>query len=302
MGWLDRLIISGMPVVPKRLVGRVASRYIAGSQLEDALAVVISLNANGAMATIDLLGEETTEARHAEDAAQIYHRILDAAKAAGLDANISLKPTHMGLRIDSGLCYSLVEGILAHASSTGSFLRIDMEDRTCTDATFDLYYHLRKRYDNVGVVIQACLRRTERDVRQLIEHKANLRLCKGIYNEPRETAYKNRAIIIRNYAMLLEELLEGGCYVGIATHCEETVWHALRIIRKLELRPDRYEFQMLLGVEPELRKILIDAGHRMRVYVPFGEEWYAYSTRRLKENPNIARYVMRDFLGLPGQK
>jgi proline dehydrogenase len=301
MEWLNRVVITTMPLVPKFVVGRVASRYIAGSKLEDAVDTVLELAGEGAMATIDLLGEDTTRKEQAEEAAQVYHKILDAIHSRKLNANISLKPTHFGLKLGYDLTAGLVEDVSAHAKQNGTFLRIDMEDRHTTDDTFKLYYQTRSRNENVGVVIQAYLRRTIKDIEHLKESKANLRLCKGIYREPREAAYKNRSIIIRNYALLLKELLEAGCYVGIATHCEETVWHALRIIHELKLSPDKYEFQMLLGVEEDLRRILIEQGHRLRVYVPFGEEWYAYSTRRLKENPSVAGHIIRDFFGIKSQ-
>jgi len=171
-----------------------------------------------------------------------------------------------------------------------------------TDDTFKIYHTVHNLYpDNVGVVIQSRLRRTLADTAHLIPVKANLRLCKGIYNEPRQHAWHHRSIIINNYGLILEELLKGGCYVGIATHCEETIWQALRVIHQLKLQPNQFEFQMLLGVEEELRSILINAGYKLRVYVPFGEEWYAYSTRRLKENPQMAGYVMRSFLGMSNQ-
>jgi len=301
MELFNHIVLGAMPLVPKYFVGRVASRYIAGEELDDALRVVRNLNSDGALATIDLLGEDTLRREQAEEATAVYHKILDAIKSDGLQSNISLKPTHLGLKIDKELCRNLISEIVAHAADTGNFLRIDMEDNTCTNDTLELYYWLRKRFENVGVVIQAYMRRSIKDIERLKEVKANLRLCKGIYREPRSIAWRNRAIIIQNYALLLRELLRGGCYVGIATHCEETIWRALNIIRELGLTPEQYEFQMLLGVEPELRNILMDNGHRLRVYVPFGEEWYAYSTRRLKENPQIAGHVVRDFLGLSSQ-
>jgi len=298
---MNKIIIGLLPVIPKFVVGRVASRYIAGKTLAEAINATRNINAAGAMATIDLLGEDTTKRQQAEDAAKVYHQILDAINREKVNANISLKPTHFGLKINYDFCLSLIGEVIQHATEKGNFLRIDMEDHSCTDATLRMYHKFHQDYNNVGVVLQAYLRRTIKDIQQLKEVKANLRLCKGIYREPRTLAYQQRAVIIRNFALLLEELLSSGCYVGIATHCEEVVWHALRIIHQLQLKPDQYEFQMLLGVEPELRKILIDAGHRLRVYVPFGDEWYAYSTRRLKENPQIANYVMRDFFGLSGQ-
>ncbi len=299
MEWLNQVVTGLMPIVPKYFVGRVASRYIAGNTLDDAIQVTREFNQANALTTIDLLGEHTETKEQAVEAARIYHQILDQIDSDKVDANISLKPTHLGLRVDYNLCENLVGEIVDHAAQLHNFLRIDMEDRETTDDTFKLYYKMRSRHDlSVGVVIQAYLRRTIKDVEHLIESKANLRLCKGIYREPREAAFKNRSIIINNYAFILNELLEGGCYVGIATHCEETIWQAQKIIHNLKLSSDKFEFQMLLGVEDDLRQILLNQGHRLRLYVPFGKEWYAYSTRRLKENPTVAGHIMRDFFGI----
>jgi len=298
MELINRLTIGVMPVVPKSFIGKVASRYIAGEKLSDAVTEVKSLNANGAVATIDLLGEDNIDPDHSRKVTETYIEILDVIEAEKLDSNISVKPTDLGLQIGYDFCKEQITRIVAHAAALDNFLRIDIEDHTCTDDSIRLYKEIHDQYDNIGIALQAYLRRTIDDIKPLMETSANIRLCKGIYVEPRRISYKNRSIIINNFALLLEELLKAKCYVGIATHCEETVWHAKRIIYKLGLKPDEYEFQMLLGVEPGLRDILIEEGHKMRVYVPFGEEWYPYSTRRLKENPAIAGYVMRDFLGL----
>jgi len=298
MELFSKLVVNSMPMIPKQIVGKIASRYVAGEQLSDAVEEVRHLNDSGAVATMDLLGEYNDREDDARATADVYKKILDSIKEHKLDSNVSLKPTALGLSIGFDFCKDLITEIVAHASELDNFIRIDMEDQHCTDDTLKMYYELHEDFHNVGVVIQAYLRRTINDVQKLKGMKANLRLCKGIYNEPRTIAYKNREIIIRNYAYLLEELLEAGCYVGIATHCEETVWHALKIIQQLGLTRDQYEFQMLLGVDPELRKILIDDGHRLRVYVPYGEEWYPYSTRRLKENPQLAGSIALNFLGI----
>lgn len=298
MELFNRLVVGTMPMIPKYLVGRIASRYIAGEEMEDALEEVKSLNEAGALGTIDLLGEFSEKQEDAEKSASVYYELLDKIEEWGINANISLKPSALGLKIGYDLCKSHIERIVGHAAKKRNFVRLDMEDHTCTDDTLRMYYELHEKYSNVGVVIQSYLRRTVRDVKKLKSVNANLRICKGIYNEPRMIAYKDRQIIINNYAMLLQELLEAGCYVGIATHCEETVWHALRIIQKLGLKRDQYEFQMLLGVDPELRKIITNEGHKMRVYVPYGKEWYPYSTRRLIENPQLAGSVAKEFLGL----
>ncbi|NQU05368.1 MAG: proline dehydrogenase family protein [Calditrichaeota bacterium] len=298
MNLLNKITIGVMPVIPKPIVGKVASRYIAGSKLTDAVKQVKSLNSSNAVATIDLLGEFSDNPDHARAAARTYIEVLDTIKREQLDANVSLKPTHIGLKTGYEFCKELVTSIVEHAHKLGNFVRIDMEDHTCTDDTLRLYTEIYEKFNNVGIVLQAYLYRTIRDIQPLMEMKANIRICKGIYVEPRQVAYKDRINIINNFALILRELLKARCYVGIATHCEEVIWYARRIIYELDLKPDEYEFQMLLGVEKELCKILINEGHKMRVYVPFGEEWYAYSTRRLKENPSVAGYIVRDFLRL----
>jgi proline dehydrogenase len=174
---------------------------------------------------------------------------------------------------------------------------VDMEDSPYTAITIEIVLEMHERHENTGAVIQAYMRRSLKDVMRLVEAGVSVRLCKGIYDEPREIAYKDFDVVRQNYVLLLEELLKGGVYVGVATHDEYLVWHALRIIHQMGLSKDRYEFQMLLGVDEELRRILVNAGHKVRVYVPFGEDWYEYSTRRLKENPKIARYVVEDVIG-----
>ncbi|MCF7810270.1 proline dehydrogenase family protein [bacterium] len=298
MDLLNKITIGVMPAIPKPVVGKVASRYISGPKLTDAVKKVKLLSSKGAVATIDLLGEFSDNPDHATAAAKTYIEILDTIQNEKLNANVSVKPTHIGLKTGYDFCKELITSIVEHAHKLGNFVRIDMEDHTCTDDTLRLYWEIHEKYRNVGVVLQAYLYRTIKDIQPLMEMKANIRLCKGIYVEPRQIAYKHRINVINNYALLLRELLKARCYVGIATHCEEVIWHARRIIYELDLKPDEYEFQMLLGVEDELREILINEGHKMRVYVPFGEEWYAYSTRRLKENPSVAGYIVRDFLNL----
>ena len=167
-----------------------------------------------------------------------------------------------------------------------------MEDATTTDDTIEMYLKLKAEFDNVGTVFQSYLRRLIDDVNHVIPHKANLRLCKGIYNEKRTVAYKDKDTVNDNFNYCLQKLLSNDCYIGIATHDEKLVWHALKLIDELKLEKDKYEFQMLLGVDPELRRIIVDGGHKLRVYVPFGEDWFGYSTRRLKENPAIAGHIL----------
>jgi proline dehydrogenase len=282
-----------MPLVPKPIVGRVASRYVAGESLDDAVRVIRGLNHEGAMATVDVLGEEVTERSRAEGAVEEYVGLLDRIDAEGLDANISIKPTLVGLKIDEGLCSEMVRILAAHAAEHSNFVRIDMEDHSCTDGTLRVYRNARKEYDNVGVVLQSYMRRTISDITDLLPLTPNVRICKGIYREPRTIAWKDFDTIRSNFIFSTEKLLEGGCYVGIATHDEHLVWAGMRTVDRLGLDRDQYEFQMLLGVDPELRRIILDAGHRLRVYVPYGRDWYPYSIRRLRENPTVARHVMR---------
>jgi proline dehydrogenase len=284
--------------VPKAIDGRVASRYVAGSTLDDALRVIEQLRGEGALATMDLLGEEVKEREKAEAAVAEYERMLDAIAARKLDANISIKLTSLGLKIDEALCQQHVERLAAAAQKHGNFVRIDMEDRTCTDATLRIYHAVQAKLGNVGAVLQAYMRRTLADLGKMPENGANVRLCKGIYIEPRTVAWKDYDTVRLAYLQALEKMLSLGIYAGIATHDEHLVCGAIGLIDQLGVPRDRYEFQMLLGVDPELRRILLAGGHRLRVYVPYGRDWYPYSMRRLRENPQVAVHVMRAFFGL----
>jgi len=257
MGLADRLLALGLPLVPKPVVRRFSRRYIAGAELADAVRVVRRVNEEGASATVDVLGEYVTGEKEAWEAERLYRSVLDAVAARGLDSNISVKLTQMGLKVDRRLCREVVSSLLKAARETSNFVRIDMEDSSCTSDTIELYLSLREEFDNVGIVMQACLRRTLADVARLAPLGTNFRLCKGIYIEPREISWRDPEIIRSNFALLLEEMLRHGCYVGIATHDERLVWAALKTIHQLQLPRDRFEFQMLLGVDPGLRRILI---------------------------------------------
>lgn len=292
----DRLISASLPLVPKPIVRRIARPYIAGESLADQLRVINELNAAGLMVATSILGEFVTRREESEHAVRDYQEVLAAIAERGLDSNIHIKLTHMGLKLDKRFCQDNCDRLLSSARAHGNFVRIDMEDSSCTSDTIEIYRNLRERHDNVGVVIQARLRRSLEDVRRLAETRANVRLCKGIYLEPRPIAYLDAEIIRKNYALLLDELLTAGCYVGIATHDEVLVWEAFRTIDRLGLAREAYEFQMLYGVEHGLRGVLLGAGHRVRVGVPFGPSWYPYSLRRLRKNPTIARYVLRAML------
>jgi proline dehydrogenase len=275
----------------------VSARYIAGETLAEAVSLVRQLNRGGMRATLDVLGEFVTAEAEARRAGDAYIEALRTIDRERLDANVSLKLTQMGLKLDRDLCLEIARGIVAEAARLGNFVRIDMEDSSCTDDTLHVFRRLHREHPrHVGCVIQAYLKRSEADVRALIEEKASVRLCKGIYIEPPEIAYRDHEAVNRNYLELLGLLLEGENWTGIATHDGELVQGALALIAERRLPRDRYEFQMLLGVRPELRSSLVAAGHPLRVYVPFGSHWYAYSLRRLKENPKIAGYVVKSLL------
>jgi len=293
----NKLVIWFLPLVPKPIVYLVSKRYVAGAKLEDAVKTVKKLNSRGMLATMDVLGESSTKEEECEAAVQEYFSVLDIIDKEKLDCNVSIKPTQLGLVIDKELCYNNIKRIVEKAASYKNFVRIDMEDSSCTTDTIEIFKRLRSEFDNVGIVLQAYLRRTLADLKDLVQYRTNFRICKGIYIEPRKIAYKDPVIINDNFSLLLETAFKERCYVGIATHDEKVVWHGLRLIEKFNLKPEDYEFQMLLGVDEQLRQIIVDAGHRLRVYVPFGRQWYPYCVRRLKENPKIAFYVIRAFFG-----
>ena len=296
MALYDKAIVRLLPAVPRPVVRRISGRYIAGTELDEAEACVSRLNGGGMMATVDVLGEEVTREEEARAIARAYLDVLAAIERERLDANVSVKLTGLGLKFDPRLCRELIEQVVADARERGSFVRIDMEDSSTTDETLALYRGLRERgYDNVGIVLQAYLRRTAADVAALAGLPGlNVRLCKGIYAEPPELAFPDPEQVRASYASLLSRLLDRGAYVGIATHDEWLIKRALEQVVQRRLGRDEYEFQMLLGVREERRDALARAGHRLRVYVPFGREWYAYSLRRLQENPSIAGYVAAD--------
>jgi proline dehydrogenase len=297
MGILDRAIAESVSVIPRPVVRRISRRYIAGDTLDEAVETVRDLNKQGCVATVDLLGESTESKADAARKLHDYKKVVDALEEHDLRSGISVKLTGLGLTLNEELCRANLEEIVAYAAEKGRFVRVDMEDSPYTSVTLDMVVELHERYENVGAVIQAYMRRSLEDVGRLANAGVTVRLCKGIYDEPRRIAYKDFDTVRENFRLLLEELLRGGCYVGIATHDEFLVWHALRLIHQLDVPKDRYEFQMLLGVDEELRSILVNAGHKLRVYVPYGEDWYEYSSRRLKENPKIAGYVARDVIG-----
>ena len=293
MNLLNPIIKATLPLVPKPIVRRIAKPYIAGETLPELVSVVQELNHDRFIVATSILGEFVTEVKDAEEAVQQYQEVLTEIKGLKLESNIHIKLSHFGLKLDKEVCYNNLINILKTAADCGNFVRIDMEDSSCTDDTLEIYKRAREKFENVGVVIQACMKRSNEDIDSLKAMKANVRICKGIYIEPPEIAYNDREIVRQNYSTLLKDLLGAGCYVGIATHDKWLVDDAFQTIEELALDHSQYEFQMLYGVDPELRQMIRDAGHRMRIAVPFGPSWYPYSIRRLRKNPTVARYVLQ---------
>ncbi|MFN0205592.1 MAG: proline dehydrogenase family protein [Planctomycetota bacterium] len=296
----DRAVVALLPLVPKPVVRRIADRYIAGETLEDAARTVRNLNQQNCAATVDVLGEFITDFKQAEETAAEYTRVIDRIALEKLNSNISIKLTAFGLNLDEAQCYKLVRALVERAKATNNFVRIDMEDSPVTTKTLDVYRKLKKEgFENCGVVLQAYLYRTPQDVTDLLPLKTSFRLCKGIYKEKPDVAYQGREEVRKQYKLLLRQMLEGGAIkVGIATHDPPLIEDAREYLKSTNVPKERYEFQMLLGVAEEWRKRLVAEGHGLRVYVPFGKDWYGYSVRRLKENPAIAGYVAKGMLGL----
>jgi proline dehydrogenase len=301
---VDSAIVRLLPAVPKQVVRRISEHYIAGEELDDALRVVLELNAEGKLATLDVLGEEVTDPEEARAIAGAYREAIDAFKRGSLDSNISVKPTALGLNLSYELFRENLEDVVRHAAELDNFVRIDMEDSSTTDDTLRIYRELREAgHDNVGIVLQARLKRTIDDVRTLAELRPNVRICKGIYLEPPEIAFRDFGAVQASFVRTLKELLDAGSYVGIATHDEWLLEQGKRLVAESGLGQDDYEFQMLLGVRPGLGDELVREGHRLRIYTPFGRHWYSYSLRRLQENPKIAGYIAADTFNrlLPGR-
>lgn len=296
---INKLIASMLPYFPKKLVWIFSKRYIAGENVADAIRVSKELNAKGIKVTIDILGEFIKDLAEAERNKREYLELIDTIQKENIDGNYSLKPTSFGLLLDKEVCYSHIREIVAKAASYGNFIRIDMEDSPCTDMEIQLYRKLKAEFpNNVGLVFQAYLKRTLNDLQNLMdihssEHQNNYRLCKGIYVEPAEIAYKKYEEINQHFLEDLEFLLKNGVYVGIATHDKPLIDGAYNLIEKYKVPKNKYEFQMLYGVTPELRQSIVEKGHTMRVYVPYGKEWFGYSTRRLKENPKMASHIIK---------
>ncbi len=297
--WFNRIIAAILPFMPKGLVWIFSKRYIAGKKIQDAIDVAKDYNNNGMVVTIDLLGEFITKLSEAEENKNTYLDIIEKVQASGVEGNYSLKPTMFGLLIDKDKCYTYIREIVAKAASYNNFVRVDMEDSQCVDPEIELFRKLKAEFPkNVGLVLQAYLKRTPKDIEDMLdlhseEVPLNYRLCKGIYVESEKIAYKKYEEINKQFLINLETMFKKGIYPGIATHDTPLVEGAYKLIEKYKVPKDKYEFQMLFGVTPALRQSIVDNGHKMRIYVPYGEKWFAYSTRRLKENPKMAMEIIK---------
>lgn len=289
-----RVVVLLLPLVPRAIVGRVASRYIAGESLDDAVRVVRELNQRGFKGTIDVLGEDVTDLSQADAAADAYAELVERIHAERLDTGVSLKLTQFGLRLDEGRCRENLLRVVRAAAERGIFVRIDMEDSSLTDATLRMVDAARAVSPKVGAVLQACLRRTPDDARRLIASGCTIRLCKGIYKEPEEVAWQGREEVRAAFVEVARAYLRSGVHIGLATHDLPLLEALRREIREAGAREEAFEFQALLGVpiSAELER-LRDEGHKVRLYVPFGSHWYPYSVRRLKENPEMAGHIVK---------
>ena len=297
MALLDRALVRVLPAVPRPVVKKLSQRYIAGPDLADACRVVAGLNRDGKMATIDVLGEEITSRDEASALLAEYEDVFETIEREGLDSNVSVKLTGLGLNLDRDFCLENVATLVRDAAKRGNSVRIDMEDSSTTTDTLEIYRRLRAQsLDNVGVVLQAYMKRTLMDIASLAPLRPNVRVCKGIYVEPPDVAYQEFETVQINFVEAVEGLLEAGAYVAVATHDDWVIAEVLTLLEERGLAPEEYEFQMLLGVRPELGDELVREGHRLRIYVPFGRQWYEYSLRRLQENPKIAGYIALDTL------
>jgi len=274
---------------------RVVDRFVSGEELEDGLNTVKKVNSEGAIATLDHLGEEVSKAGEAIAATEVYLNALDQIKDNGVDVNVSVKPTQVGLKIDMKLCEQNFAKIIERAKKLDNFVRMDMEGSDCTQDTLEVFKSLRRKYDNVGIVVQSYLYRTERDVGEVLKLGGRIRLCKGAYKEPKEIAFPKRQQVDENFVKLMEKMLKSGVYHGIATHDEKLIEKTKQFAQKNNIPKDRFEFQLLYGIRSELGRKLINEGYNVRIYIPFGREWYPYFMRRLAERPANLFFFLKNF-------
>ena len=298
MSVFHNLLVRTVKAMPESIVWLFSKKYIAGKTLQSAVNTVKELNSKGILATLDVLGESITTKEEAFEAKNKALEVIDSIVNNKLLANLSIKPTQMGLAIDKELAYQHILELVKRANEIQNFVRIDMEDSPYTDLTFDVYRRIFSEYNNVGIVLQSYLKRTYNDIIVLNKLGTNYRLCKGIYIEPATIAYKERQAIRDNYLKSLELMLKNGNYVGIATHDRYLIDKSYEMIKDLNIPKEMFEFQMLLGVREDLRDKINKDGYKIRIYVPFGEDWYKYSIRRLQENPQLAGHIVKEFFAL----
>jgi proline dehydrogenase len=295
----NKFIASILPYFPKKFIWLFSKSYISGETIDEAMRVSKELNKNKVNVTLDVLGEFITSLDEAEENKKEYLNLIDVTYKKGIEGNFSVKPTFFGLLIDKEICYRHIREIVVKAASYNGFIRIDMEDSPCTDMEIELFRRLKTEFPgNVGLVLQAYLKRTLNDIKDLADlnserHPINFRLCKGIYIEPEKIAFKKYEEINQHYLEDLEYMLKNKIYVGIATHDKPLVEGACKLLEKYNVSKNMYEFQMLYGVTPNLRESIVKDGHKMRVYVPFGVKWFGYCTRRMKENPKMASQIIK---------
>ncbi|MEW6127059.1 MAG: proline dehydrogenase family protein [Acidobacteriota bacterium] len=272
----------------------VTQRFVAGEEISAAVAAIKQLNSKNISATFDHLGESISKEAETRAEVREYQRLIEAIKQHSLNSNVSVKLTQLGLDIDTELCYENTRAIVAAAAAENNFARIDMEDSTKTDATLGIFRRLRSEFENVGIVVQAYLYRTEKDIEELLKIGARIRLCKGAYKEPEAVAFANKADVDKNFVKLMRLLLPSGIYHGIATHDPNMIEATRQFAKEAEIAPDKYEFQMLYGVRRDLQESLVKEGYRVRVYVPYGKFWYPYFMRRLAERPANVWFILKN--------
>ncbi|KLD75551.1 L-proline dehydrogenase [Xanthomonas hyacinthi] len=301
MHLLNTLVARAIPLIPRALIQKISRRYIAGDTLAEALARVQQLNAQGFCVTLDVLGETVSTLQQAKATADDYIEVLDAIQDHGLQANISIKPSALGLLLDAQQCEQLAQGILDRADLHQNSICMDMEDVSCTQKEIELFARLKARKGNIGLALQAYLQRTYLDIEPLVREASPLRICKGIYVEDLShlvpDAWSNRRAINEHFLKHVGRCFDTGSFVGIATHDAALIENIVELVRRDGIDRTKFEFQMLLGVCEPLRDKLLGMGFNVRIYVPFGKDWYGYSTRRLKENPGIAGHIAKALIG-----
>ncbi len=296
--WIKRLMIQVLSKAPDSVLFPLAKGYVSGPDISDAIQAVRRLNAQGAKATVDFLGESTRNKQEVKEVLATYTRLVDEIASAGVDADISLKPTHLGLLIDREFFHRNIRTLVQHAAKHGIFVCMDMEASPTVDATLESFVRLQDEgLRNIGWVSQSMLRRAVLDMKSTLKYKPRVRICKGVYREAFDQAFATKEAIHRNFGLLGKLLAQAGGYPCFATHNEELIWESLNVVHSLDLTPDQYEFQTLFGVKEELVRVLSREGHRVRVYVPFGKNWKRYIMRRLAETPDLFAYIKQTLFG-----